>query len=73
MQNHCLRGVSSALVWYVCSIDRLGVEYAVIKVSGRKVYDEVEVPAAFGIVAGEMLGIILVSAINIVRFVALGV
>jgi len=73
MQNHCLRGVRSALVWYVCSIHRLGVKYAIIKVGGRKVYDEIEVPAAFGIIAGEMLGIILVSAINIVRFVALGV
>jgi len=48
------------------------VKYSVIKVGGRKVYDEIGVPAAFGIIAGEMLGIILVSAINIVRYVALG-
>jgi len=48
------------------------VKYAVIKVGGRKLYDEVGVPAAFGIIAGEMLGIILVSAINIGRFVAFG-
>ena len=48
------------------------VKYAVIKIGGRKVYDEIGVPAAFGIIAGEMLGIILVSAINIVRYVAFG-
>jgi len=47
-------------------------KYSVIKVGGRKLYDEVGVPAAFGIIAGEMLGIILVSAINIGRFVAFG-
>ena len=48
------------------------VKYAVLKIGGRKVYDEIGIPAAFGIIAGEMLGIILVSAINIVRYVAFG-
>jgi hypothetical protein len=48
------------------------VKYAVIKFGGRRLYDEVGVPAAFGIITGEMIGIILVSAINIFRFVVFG-
>jgi len=48
------------------------VKYIVIKVGGRELYEEIGVPAAFGIIAGEMLGIICVSAINITRFVIFG-
>lgn len=50
----------------------LVVKYIVIKVGGRRIYDEIGVPAAFGIIAGEMLGIIIVSGINIGRFLAFG-
>jgi uncharacterized oligopeptide transporter (OPT) family protein len=48
------------------------VKYVVIKVGGRELYEEIGVPAAFGIIAGEMLGIICVSAINIIRFIVFG-
>ena len=44
------------------------LKYSVIKIGGRRVYDEVGVPGAFGIIAGEMLGIILVSTINLVTY-----
>jgi len=44
------------------------VKYALIKVGGRKAYDEVGIPAAFGIITGEILGIFIVSIINIIRF-----
>jgi len=44
------------------------VKYIVLKVGGRKAYEEVGVPVALGIISGEIAGIIVVSIINIVRF-----
>ena len=68
-------GTTDLTPWHIGTLTPLiiwALKYAVIKVGGRKVYDEIGVPAAFGIIAGEMVGIILVSAINIVRYIALG-
>jgi len=48
------------------------LKYVVIKVVGKKLYDEVRVAAAFGIITEDMLGIILMNAINMGRFVAFG-
>ena len=48
------------------------VKYVVIKFGGRKAYDEVGVPAAFGLIAGEVLGILICGIIGTVRFVAFG-
>jgi hypothetical protein len=56
--------ITACIVWVT--------KYAVTRVSGRKFYDEFGVPAALGIIAGEMLGIILVSATNNGRSVAFG-
>jgi hypothetical protein len=57
--NH-ISTFSPLIVW--------GIKYAVLKVGGRKAYDEVGVPVALGIITGEITGIILVSIINIIRF-----
>jgi hypothetical protein len=48
------------------------VKYTMIKIGGRKAYDEIGMPAAFGIITGEITGIIIVSIINIVRFIVFG-
>lgn len=47
-------------------------KYALIKIGGRKAYEEVGVPVAVGIIAGEIAGILLVSVINITRFLIYG-
>lgn len=48
------------------------VKYIVIKIGGRKVYDEIGVPAAFGWIAGEVLGILVCGIIGTIRFMVLG-
>ena len=44
------------------------VKYAIIKIGGRKAYDEIGMPAAFGIITGEIFGLIVMSIINIITF-----
>ena len=68
-------GTAETMAWHIGPFTPLIVwivKYTLIKVGGRKAYDEVGIPAAFGIIAGEMIGIVLVSAINIFRYVAFG-
>lgn len=48
------------------------VKYILLKVGGRKAYEEVGVPVAIGIIAGEIAGIVVVSVINIGRFMVFG-
>jgi hypothetical protein len=47
-------------------------KYVLLKVGGRRAYEEVGVPVAIGIIAGEITGIIAVSAINITRYMIFG-
>jgi hypothetical protein len=68
-------GTAETMPWHISAFTPFIVwivKYAVIKFGGRRLYDEVGIPAAFGIITGEMIGIILVSAINIFRFVVFG-
>jgi len=46
------------------------IKYILIKVGGRKMYDEVGLPAAFGVITGGTIGITIVGTINIIRYLA---
>jgi hypothetical protein len=48
------------------------IKYVVIKAGGRKTYEEVGVPVAFGLIAGEVLGILICGIIGTVRFLLFG-
>ncbi|MCS7105338.1 MAG: OPT/YSL family transporter [Thermofilaceae archaeon] len=68
-------GLHDFYPWHVGTFTPLIVwiaKYALLKVGGRKAYEEVGVPVAIGIIAGEMLGIVIVSLINIARFMVFG-
>lgn len=64
-------GTSEFFTWHIGTFSPLivwAIKYAVLRVGGRKAYDEVGVPVALGIISGEITGIIIVSIINIIRF-----
>jgi len=64
-------GITDTYPWHICTFTPLVVwiiKYAMIKIGGRKSYEEVGVPVALGIISGEITGIIIVSIINIIRF-----
>lgn len=44
------------------------VKYVTIKVGGRKAYEEIGVPVALGIIAGEVTGVILIGILVMIRF-----
>lgn len=49
----------------------LVIKYIVIRVGGRKVFEEIGVPVAFGVITGEILGIIICGTIGIVKMIRL--
>jgi hypothetical protein len=64
-------GTSEFFTWHIGTFSPLiiwAIKYVVLRVGGRKAYDEVGVPVALGIISGEITGIIIVSIINIIRF-----
>jgi hypothetical protein len=68
-------GTTDLMPWHIGAFTPLivwVVKYTMIKIGGRKAYDEIGMPAAFGIITGEITGIIIVSIINIVRFIVFG-
>lgn len=68
-------GLHDFYTWHVGTFTPLIVwaaKYVLLKIGGRKAYEEVGVPVALGIIAGEILGIVLVSIINIARYMIFG-
>lgn len=64
-------GLHDFFTWHIGTFTPLIVwiaKYIMLKVGGRKAYEEVGVPVALGIISGEIAGIIVVSVINILRF-----
>jgi hypothetical protein len=49
------------------------VKYLLMKVGGRKAYEEVGLPAACGIIAGETLGLAIAISILALRYIVFGV
>jgi len=64
-KSPCAVGVFSPLIAWI-------VKYIIIKVGGRKLYDEVALPAAFGLIAGGLIGITICGIIGIIRYVMFG-
>jgi len=48
------------------------IKLLVIKVGGRKLYDEVALPAAFGLIVGGTIGVLSCGIIAIVRYILFG-
>jgi hypothetical protein len=68
-------GLHDFYPWHIGTFTPLIVwiaKYVLLKVGGRKAYEEVGVPVAIGIIAGEIAGIVAVSVINIARFMVFG-
>jgi hypothetical protein len=49
------------------------VKYLLLKIGGRKAYEEIGLPAACGIIAGETLGLAIAISILALRYVVFGV
>jgi hypothetical protein len=47
------------------------LKYAILKIGGRKTFEEVAIPIAMGDIAGEMTGVILTGLLSVIRIVFL--